>query len=94
MCDNLSFIIVRSCSCMKYTNNNDFVSSEDDKSYPGFFNNDSEFINGLNSIIAEVKENIRPSESSLVRLTSAEDADETECQYTSEFAPGSVIAFR
>ncbi|XP_063604015.1 glycogen debranching enzyme-like isoform X1 [Penaeus indicus] len=70
------------------------TSGEDDKSYPGFFNNDSEFINGLNSIIAEVKENIRPSESSLVRLTSPEDADETECQYTSEFTPGSVIAFR
>lgn len=70
------------------------TSGDDNKSYPGFFSNDSEFINGLTSFILDVKENIQPSQASLVRLTSSDQADTTECEYTANFTPGSVIAFR
>lgn len=70
------------------------ISGDENKSYPGSFTDDSEFINGLTCFELDVKEHIQASQSSLIRLTSSEGSDTTECEYTANFTPGSVIAFR
>ncbi|CAL4062039.1 unnamed protein product, partial [Meganyctiphanes norvegica] len=65
-----------------------------DKRWPGNFTRDSKFINGLTDIQAEVKERIQPSRSSMVKVTTKEGSDMTECEYLPDFTPGSIIAFR
>ena len=61
---------------------------------PEKFTEDPQYINGLTSVYVEVKEKIQPSQSSLVDLVSDKDAPAIELQYTSNFRPGSVVAFR
>ncbi|KAK8737367.1 hypothetical protein OTU49_004452 [Cherax quadricarinatus] len=69
-------------------------TGDEDKNIPGLFTNDSEYINGINGFSVEVKEHLSPSQSSMVRMTSGGDSETSECEYTSNFTPGSVIAFR
>ncbi|KAK4310829.1 hypothetical protein Pmani_017632 [Petrolisthes manimaculis] len=67
---------------------------DEEKNVPGFFTADSEYINGLFGFDVSVRERLRPEQSTFVRVTSDHDAEMTECEYTSAFTPGSVIAFR
>lgn len=67
---------------------------DEDKKIPGVFVPDLEFINGLDNFSVDVKEHVTPAQSSFVRVTSSAESDMTVCEYTSNFTPGSVIAFR
>ncbi|XP_071514499.1 glycogen debranching enzyme isoform X2 [Panulirus ornatus] len=69
-------------------------AGDEDKPCPGFFTDDSEFINGLTGFTVEVKEHLSPGQSTFVKVTSGSDSETTECEYTPSFTPGSVIAFR
>jgi len=67
---------------------------DEEKSCPGFFGEDTDYINGLTGFEVEVRERLQPNQSSIVRVTSNYDSDMTECEYLPSFTPGSVIAFR
>ncbi|XP_050699326.1 glycogen debranching enzyme-like isoform X6 [Eriocheir sinensis] len=67
---------------------------DEDKKIPGVFVPDLEFINGLDNFSVDVKEHVAPDQSSFVRVASSNDSDMTVCEYTPNFTPGSVIAFR
>ncbi|KAF2348981.1 Glycogen debranching enzyme central domain [Trinorchestia longiramus] len=67
---------------------------DDAKACPGSFAQDTSFINGLNGIVVDVRENPGISEARLVSLCQQSDPDTVELQYTENFRPGSVVAFR